>query len=259
MAAQAATLFQFDTIMARSIVRLLQTRAGSGAVRARALNRPERTAEPQIEARRETAGRPAREYSPCPGWKRLMDVIGAVVGLVILSPVLLAVAAWIKCVSRGPVFFRHQRFGLRGKPFLLWKFRSMVTNNAPERHRSHVADLMNSDGPLVKIDGELQFIRGGRLMRQLALDELPQLINVLVGEMSLVGPRPDVVPVEQYRVWQRRRFDVLPGITGLWQVSGKNQTTFSTMMRLDKTYVRRRCLWLDLEILLKTIPAIVLS
>ena len=185
-----------------------------------------------------------------------MDVTGAVVGLVVLSPVLLTVAVWIKCVSRGPVFFRHRRYGLGGKPFMVWKFRSMETHDAPDRHRSHVADLMNSERPLAKIDDELQFIPGGKLIRQFALDELPQLINVLVGEMSLVGPRPDVVPVDEYRRWQRRRFDVLPGITGLWQVSGKNETTFLMMMRLDTAYVRRRCFGLDLKILLKTVPAI---
>lgn len=240
----------------------IETYSDGGRARAAGMNQADRTQRSEVspdKSRRETVRRASPLHSPCPGWKRAMDVTGAVIGLVALSPVLLAVAVWIKCVSRGPVFFRHQRYGLGGHPFKLWKFRSMETNDAPERHRSHVADLMNSDGPLVKIDGELQIIRGGRLMRQLAIDELPQLINVLVGEMSLVGPRPDVVPVEQYRVWQRRRFDVLPGITGLWQVSGKNQTTFSTMMRLDSTYVRRRCLWLDLVILVKTIPAIMLS
>jgi lipopolysaccharide/colanic/teichoic acid biosynthesis glycosyltransferase len=235
-----------------------------GGVRTRAIgtNGSDRGRRAEVftsDSRRASARTPASKLSPCPGWKRAIDVAGSFFGLAILSPALLAVAVWIKCVSRGPVFFRHQRYGLGGQPFLLWKFRSMATHNAPERHRSHVADLMTSDGPLVKIDDEMQFIRGGKLMRQLALDELPQLINVLIGEMSLVGPRPDVLPVEQYRVWQRRRFEVLPGITGLWQVSGKNQTTFSTMMRLDRTYVRRRCLWLDLKILLKTIPAIMLS
>jgi lipopolysaccharide/colanic/teichoic acid biosynthesis glycosyltransferase len=185
-----------------------------------------------------------------------MDVTGALVGLVALSPLLLFVAVWIKCVSRGPAFFRQQRFGLAGRPFVVWKFRTMETNDAEEKHRSHVKDLMSNDRPLVKCDGKMRIIRGGRVIRQLGLDELPQLINVLAGEMSLVGPRPDVVPLDQYQDWQRCRFDVLPGITGLWQVSGKNQTTFSTMMKLDTTYVRRRSLWLDLAILVKTIPAV---
>jgi lipopolysaccharide/colanic/teichoic acid biosynthesis glycosyltransferase len=188
-----------------------------------------------------------------------MDVSGAVVGLFVLSPLLLFVAAWIKCLSRGPVFFKQQRFGLAGHPFVVWKFRTMESHDAEEQHRSHVKDLMSSDRPLVKCDGNLRIIRGGRVIRQLGLDELPQLINVLVGEMSLVGPRPDVVPLDQYQIWQRCRFDVLPGITGLWQVSGKNQTTFSTMMRLDTTYVRQRSLRLDMAILLKTIPAVVLD
>jgi lipopolysaccharide/colanic/teichoic acid biosynthesis glycosyltransferase len=204
-------------------------------------------------------GAPARNtvVSPCPGWKRAMDVTGSLVGLVALSPVLLFVAVWIKCVAHGPVLFRQQRFGLAGRPFIVWKFRTMESSNAEEHHRSHVKGLMSNDRPLVKCDDEMRIIRGGRRIRQLGLDELPQLINVLVGEMSLVGPRPDVVPLDQYQDWQRHRFDVVPGITGLWQVSGKNQTTFSTMMQLDTAYVRQRSLWLDLAILLKTIPAVV--
>jgi lipopolysaccharide/colanic/teichoic acid biosynthesis glycosyltransferase len=118
---------------------------------------------------------------------------------------------------------------------------------------------MASDAPLRKIDGELAIIRGGAMLRKLGLDELPQLINVLKGEMSLVGPRPDVLPMESYQSWQRDRFHVLPGITGLWQVSGKNHTTFSQMIRLDIAYVRQRSPWLDLVILLKTIPAVLWS
>jgi lipopolysaccharide/colanic/teichoic acid biosynthesis glycosyltransferase len=196
---------------------------------------------------------------PCPRWKRVMDVAGALVGIVLLSPLLLLVAAWIKCVSRGPVFFRHRRYGLGGQPFMVWKFRSMAVDDAPERHKSHVSNLMANDMQLTKMDRDTRIIPGGRLIRQFGLDELPQLLNVLVGEMSLVGPRPDVVPADQYHDWQQRRFDVLPGITGLWQVSGKNETTFTTMMRLDADYVVRRSFMLDMHILLRTIPAVMLS
>ena len=180
--------------------------------------------------------------SPCPRWKRAMDIAGAGLGLLALSPLLLAVALWIKCVSAGPVFFRQRRFGLGGRPFAMWKFRTLEIDELPSTQYSYVSDLMSTDLPFVKRDRELQVIRGGSLFRKLGLDELPQLFNVLKGEMSLVGPRPDVVPFQSYAVWQRRRFDVVPGITGLWQVSGKNQTTFSTMMSMDIAYVRRRSL-----------------
>jgi lipopolysaccharide/colanic/teichoic acid biosynthesis glycosyltransferase len=115
---------------------------------------------------------------------------------------------------------------------------------------------MAGNQPLEKLDHQLEIIPGGALLRNFGIDELPQLINVLKGEMSLVGPRPDVVPFEHYERWHRRRFDVLPGITGLWQVCGKNRTTFAQMMRLDAAYVRRRSFWLDVSILLWTIPAL---
>lgn len=185
-----------------------------------------------------------------------MDVVGAAVSLVILSPLLVFVAVYIKCVSRGPVLYRQLRYGLNGEPFKVWKFRSIEVSHAPAQHRSHVADLMTSGKPLEKLDRELDVIPGGSVLRKFGIDELPQLVNVLKGEMSLVGPRPDVVPYVDYEVRHRRRFEVLPGITGLWQVSGKNRTTFSTMMQLDLAYVRRRSFWLDVSILLLTIPAL---
>ncbi|MEX2315994.1 MAG: sugar transferase [Pirellulales bacterium] len=216
---------------------------------ARRLSRPARAA----------TGAAKKTLRPCPAWKRAMDIAGGVVGLVVLLPLFVAVAAWIKCFSRGPVIFRQQRYGLGGRPFTLWKFRTLETIEAPERHCNHVADLMASDRPLEKSNHTLAIIRGGGVLRKLGLDELPQLVNVLRGEMSLVGPRPDVVPFDSYAAWQRGRFDVKPGITGLWQVSGKNRTTFSTMMRMDIEYVRRRSLWLDLVILLRTVPAVALN
>lgn len=186
-----------------------------------------------------------------------MDVVGAIVLLAVLLPIFLCVAVFIKCVSRGPVLYRQRRYGLGGRPFKVWKFRTIEVNHELSEHRSHVADLMASDRPLEKRDHALDIIRGGKLMRKFGIDELPQLMNVLKGEMSLVGPRPDVVPFDDYASWHRRRFDVLPGITGLWQVSGKNRTTFATMMRLDLAYVRRRSFWLDVTILLLTIPSLV--
>jgi lipopolysaccharide/colanic/teichoic acid biosynthesis glycosyltransferase len=177
--------------------------------------------------------------------------------LVVLTPALLSVAVFIRCVSRGPVLYRQRRYGLKGRPFRVWKFRTIEVSQASGQHRSHVTGLMSNNGKLEKRDDQLQIIPGGRLLRKFGVDELPQLINVLWGEMSLVGPRPDVVPFSRYAGRYQRRFDVLPGITGLWQVKGKNRTTFTEMMRLDLAYVRRRSMWLDVSILLMTIPALV--
>jgi lipopolysaccharide/colanic/teichoic acid biosynthesis glycosyltransferase len=193
---------------------------------------------------------------PCPLWKRIVDIVGSATLLIVLSPLLLALAVFIKCVSRGPVLFRQHRYGLGGRPFRVWKFRTIEVSAAKCEHRDHVTDLMHRNGELRKRDHELDVIPGGRLMRKLGIDELPQLINVLKGEMSMIGPRPDVVPPDEYMALHRRRFDVLPGITGLWQVSGKNRTTFEMMMQLDLAYVRRRSPSFDMLIVAKTLPAL---
>lgn len=195
----------------------------------------------------------------CPRWKRLMDVVGAALALLVLSPLLAAIAVMIRCVSPGPVLFRQQRYGLDGQPFMLWKFRTVKTGESSTQHHTHVTQLMENDVPLRKLDEQLAIVPGGWLLRKYGLDELPQLVNVLRGDMSLVGPRPDVLPFESYQFWQRRRFAVLPGITGLWQVSGKNRTTFTTMIRLDLIYIRQRSVWFDLVILVRTIPAVLWS
>jgi lipopolysaccharide/colanic/teichoic acid biosynthesis glycosyltransferase len=197
-----------------------------------------------------------RVVSPCPFWKRTIDIAGASFALIALLPLFLVVAAIIKCGSRGPLFFRQQRFGLYGRPFKVWKFRSLQVNEADSTQRTFMIELMDSEAMMVKRDPQLAIIPGGRLMRKLGIDELPQLFNVLRGEMSLVGPRPHVVPYEEYPEWQRPRFDVLPGITGLWQVSGKEQTTFSMMMQMDIDYIQRRSFWLDCKIMLQTLPAV---
>jgi lipopolysaccharide/colanic/teichoic acid biosynthesis glycosyltransferase len=197
------------------------------------------------------------DIRPCPWWKRAMDIVGAAAGMVALAPLMLFVAVYIKCVSRGPVFFRQRRYGLAGRPFKMWKFRTIETSQSHEdRQQSHVAELMQNDRPLQKRDLSSCIIPGGGVLRRFGIDELPQLINVLRGEMSLVGPRPDVIPFGSYEVWHRRRFDVAPGITGLWQVNGKNLTTFNTMIRLDIAYVRRRSFLLDVSILLRTVWAV---
>lgn len=197
--------------------------------------------------------------APCPRWKRTIDIVGAASSMLILSPFFLLIATYIKCVSRGPVLFRQTRYGLEGRPFKVWKFRTIEVSHDGDDHHEHVSDLMESDRPLEKRDHMLDVIPGGSWLRDFGIDELPQLINVLKGEMSLVGPRPDVVPADRYERWYQRRFDVLPGITGLWQVRGKNRTTFRQMMCLDVAYVRRRSLLLDVAILIWTIPAVVLD
>ena len=200
---------------------------------------------------------PLTRINPLPFWKRVIDLVGGSIGLVTLIPVFLLVALFIKVGSRGPVLFRHKRYGHLGEPFYVWKFRTMLVSTDPHDHRQHVNNLMNGEGSLEKIDKDARLIPFGKWLRCTAIDELPQFYNVLKGEMSLVGPRPDVLAIEQYEPWQRSRFNVVPGLTGLWQVSGKNKTTFQEMMQLDVSYVQRRSIWMDIKIILLTLPAIV--
>jgi lipopolysaccharide/colanic/teichoic acid biosynthesis glycosyltransferase len=180
----------------------------------------------------------------------------------LLLPLLLIIAIAIKIASKGPLLFRQERVGLLGKRFILLKFRTMIPGSDTAVHEAHVASLMKSNAPMIKLDakGDARVAPLGKPLRAAGLDELPQLINVLRGEMSLVGPRP-CLPSEYDRLlpWQRERFRTLPGLTGLWQVSGKSQTTFSEMIELDIQYVRTKSLWLDLKIMLKTIPAIMVE
>jgi len=168
---------------------------------------------------------------------------------------MLFIAALIKLVSRGPVLIRQERIGLRCRRFGCLKFRTMHVGADTEVHREHLKHLLRSDAPMVKMDsaGDARLIRFGAILRATGLDELPQLINVLRGEMSLVGPRPCVpYEFELYEPWQRERFDTLPGLTGLWQVRGKNLTTFAEMIKLDIQYARTKSLWFDLQILAAT-------
>ena len=194
-----------------------------------------------------------------PAWKRAYDIFGATALLIVLSPLFAFVALYIKIVSPGPVFFRQERIGYLGRPFTLWKFRTMRANAACDVHKSHLKNLINGDKVLTKLDQETdgRWIPFAGLLRKTCLDELPQLFNVLKGEMSLIGPRP--VPdyeAEEYLLWQHQRFYSLPGMTGLWQVSGKNRLTFSQMMRLDARYSRKYNFVMDQLIFIKTIPAI---
>jgi lipopolysaccharide/colanic/teichoic acid biosynthesis glycosyltransferase len=204
--------------------------------------------------------------SPVPPWKRAIDIVGSVVGLVLFSPVFLLTAILIKVVSPGPVFFKQERVGHGENRFLCWKFRTMEVGADISVHEEYVRDLIkkqatNSDEtPMAKLDSgdDHRIIPLGRIIRQTAIDELPQLINVLRGEMSLVGPRPCIAyELEEYLPWHRQRFDSVPGLTGLWQVSGKNKTTFTEMIRFDIAYGKQKSLWVDFDLLLKTLPAIV--
>ena len=188
-----------------------------------------------------------------------MDVVFVLLILPFVLPLAVLVAVLIRMVSPGPVLFRQERVGYLGRKFMCFKFRTMFVGAETTTHQGHLQHLMESDVPMVKLDarGDSRIIPFGLLLRLSGLDELPQLINVLRGEMSMVGPRPCLAyECDNYLPWQRERFNTLPGLTGLWQVSGKNQTTFAEMMRLDISYARNKTLWLDLIIILKTIPAI---
>jgi lipopolysaccharide/colanic/teichoic acid biosynthesis glycosyltransferase len=202
---------------------------------------------------------PAADFVGVPLWKRVLDICCVLFAGVTLLPMLLLIAIAIKLGSKGPVLFKQERIGLFGKEFIIFKFRTMVAGADTAVHETHAATLIEGNTPMTKLDahGDARVIPFGGLLRATCLDELPQLINVLRGEMSFVGPRP-CLPNEynQYLPWQTERFLTQPGLTGLWQVSGKNRTTFNEMIDLDIRYVRQRSLWLDLKIILKTIPAV---
>jgi lipopolysaccharide/colanic/teichoic acid biosynthesis glycosyltransferase len=195
-----------------------------------------------------------------PGWKRFLDLVCILVTLPCWLILLIGVALWIKLVSPGSLFYLQERLGYRGRPFIIFKFRTMEVNVGTQSHELHLQNLINLDSPMTKLDasGDPRIIFGGRILRAMGLDELPQLLNVLRGEMSLVGPRP-CTPNEfrWYKAWQRERLNALPGLTGYWQVNGKNKTTFSEMIEMDLHYIRSLSLGLDLTILLKTFPAII--
>ncbi len=198
-------------------------------------------------------------WSPTPVWKRTIDFVTAVFALIILSPVLAAIAIYIRCVSRGPAIFKQSRLGEMGRPFTIYKFRTMHCGDpelATSEHRMYVTNCAELDEVVAKPDHSSRLIPGGAFLRERSLDELPQLFNVLLGNMSLIGPRPDVLDWNDYTHWQQKRFAVKPGISGLWQVSGKNRLSFSKMMELDLDYVKRRSFAFDLWIALKTIKLI---
>jgi exopolysaccharide biosynthesis polyprenyl glycosylphosphotransferase len=208
-------------------------------------------------------GAPLFELRPpvLTGWdwavKRTFDIATSIVVLVIGLPIWLLVALAIKLDSRGPVFYRDRRIGVAEREFPMLKFRTMVANAA--ELQPELEDVNEATGALFKMRDDPRVTRVGRVLRRLSLDEIPQIMNVLRGEMSLVGPRP--LPLRDYHLledWHRARYAVLPGITGLWQISGRSGLTFDDLVRLDFTYLENWSIWLDITIIAKTIPAVLM-
>jgi lipopolysaccharide/colanic/teichoic acid biosynthesis glycosyltransferase len=215
--------------------------------------------EKQLAAAAQHHGDSNAEQVPLPAWKRALDFLL----ILLFAPAIILVASVVTLIvrfgSRGPILFRQKRVGYKGREFVCYKFRTMQTNAETASHRNHLRNLINNEAPMVKLDAasDPRLVPFGTILRATGLDELPQLLNVLKGDMSIVGPRPCIpYEYELYEPWQKRRFDAVPGLTGLWQVSGKNRTTFNQMVRLDIEYSERASLWLDLKIILKTLPAL---
>jgi exopolysaccharide biosynthesis polyprenyl glycosylphosphotransferase len=198
--------------------------------------------------------------------KRLLDLLVAFFALLAISPILLVTMILIKLDSRGPIFFVQKRVGLNGRTFRMFKFRSMTHGADSSIHQNYLreyiktgkANAVDENGqPVFKIASDPRVTRLGRFIRKTSIDELPQLFNVLKGDMSLVGPRPAIqYEVDEYEDWHRGRLNIRPGITGLWQVSGRNRLSFDDMVRLDITYIEEWSVWLDLRILLRTVPVV---
>jgi len=187
--------------------------------------------------------------------KRIIDVVVACCGLILAAPILLVAALAVKLDSPGPVFYRQPRLGKDGRPFVMLKLRSM-TQDATQLQAA-LAHANEAIGPVFKIRSDPRITRVGRFIRRTSIDELPQLWHVLLGDMSLVGPRPPIPEeVARYEPWQRERLAVKPGLTCTWQVSGRSDIPFERWVQMDIDYIRHRNLWLDLKILLQTIPAV---
>lgn len=201
--------------------------------------------------------------------KRIIDIVGSLAALIIFSPLFLFIAAAIKLTSDGPVLFKQKRLGQYGKAFTFLKFRSMYVNNDSTIHKKYVESLIKAadaengnrdgnshagNGQVYKIQDDPRITTIGRFLRRTSLDEFPQFFNVLMGELSLVGPRPPIpYEMENYEIWHRRRiFDMKPGLTGIWQVEGRSRTTFNEMVRLDLYYMKNWSLWLDIKLLCQT-------
>ena len=183
--------------------------------------------------------------------KRVIDVVGALFGLIILSPILIIVGVLIKLESKGPIIFAQKRVGLNGKEFKMYKFRSMVAN--AEEIKEKLKEKNEMSGPMFKIKDDPRITKIGKFIRKTSIDELPQLINVLKGDMSLVGPRPSLPnEVKEFEPWMLKRLDVKPGLTCYWQVMGRNNIDFENWMKLDIKYVNERSFWLDIKLIFKT-------
>ncbi|MEO8285670.1 MAG: sugar transferase [Chloroflexota bacterium] len=211
---------------------------------------------------------PTRRRLFYPAVKRALDVMIATIAIILISPVGLIIAAVIKLDSRGPVLFKQTRLGLGGRPFTFYKFRTMICNADSKLHSEYVQSLIrnelpeNKDGKIpaegYKLVRDPRITRVGSVLRKTSLDEIPQLINVIKGEMSLVGPRPPLpYEVEVYQDWHKQRLDAIPGLTGWWQVMGRSQVSFDEMVRMDLEYISSCSLMLDLKIMLLTIPAVI--
>jgi lipopolysaccharide/colanic/teichoic acid biosynthesis glycosyltransferase len=195
---------------------------------------------------------------------RALDIVVASVALLVLSPLLLVVAILVRRDSRGPAIFRQERIGRNLKPFRVAKFRTMRQGVAADPHRAYVEEMIREESeaegrqkPMMKLQEDPRITKIGHFLRKTSVDELPQLWNVLRGEMSLVGPRPPIqYEVDAYPARAYRRFAVRPGVTGLWQVSGRGLVTFSEMIDLDTEYVEKRSLWLNLKIIFLTVPTV---
>jgi exopolysaccharide biosynthesis polyprenyl glycosylphosphotransferase len=187
--------------------------------------------------------------------KKAIDWTGALIGLILSLPIALSAAVAIKLEDGGPIFFKQTRAGRNGRPFTMLKFRTMIAN--AEELKSRLMDKNEMSGPVFKMKNDPRITRIGSILRKTSIDELPQFLNVLKGDMSLVGPRPPLPKeVVQYDRWQRRKLAVKPGLTCLWQVNGRNNVDFEDWMKLDLEYIDNWSLWLDTKILVKTVPAV---
>ncbi len=188
-------------------------------------------------------------------WKFALDITCILIALPVWAPLMILLILVTKIASPGPIFYRQERVGLGGKLFLMWKFRTMEASAETRTHEHYFHELMKLDRPMTKLDaiGDPRLTAFGRFLRASGLDELPQIFNVICGEMSLVGPRPPL-PTEfaRYQPWQQARVNALPGLTGHWQVNGKNKTTFNEMIMMDLFYLENMSIMLDLKIMLKT-------
>ena len=188
--------------------------------------------------------------------KRILDIIGAIAGILICLPIWAVAAILIKLDSPGPVLFCQTRVGENGKPFRFYKLRTMYVD--ADRRKQELAHHNEMDGPVFKIRDDPRVTRVGRYLRKYSIDETPQLVHVLLGQMSLVGPRPPLIDeVARYEPWQTERLSVRPGLTCIWQVSGRNEIPFERWVLMDIDYIRHRNFWLDLALLVKTIPAVI--